>query len=112
MPTSLPVLARPREARDLAARLDLADLGEGGVRVDGQRIDDHAAFVALHFAHVVGLFVHRQIAVQDAHAAGLGHGDGEAAFGHRVHGGGHERDVQTDFTRELGLGRHLGGHDV
>jgi hypothetical protein len=80
--------------------------------MDGHRIDDHAAFVALHLAHLIGLFLGRQVAVQDAEAAGLGHGDGQPAFGHRVHGGGHDRDVQTDLAREPGLGVHLPRHDI
>ena len=55
-------------------------------------IDDHAAFELLHLAHLVGLVLGIEVAVDDAEAAGLGHGDGQPALGDRVHGGGDDRD--------------------
>src|SRR5690606_38098825 len=101
-----------REAGDPLARLDLADLAQRGVGVDGQRIDDHAAFVALHLADLVGLLVHREVAVQDAHAARLGHGDGQTAFGDRVHRRRHDGNVQLDLAGQPCGRIHLGRHDV
>ena len=38
-----------------------------------------------------------EIAVDDADAAGLRHGDGHAGFGHRVHRRGDDRDVERDL---------------
>ena len=99
------------KARYLALSGDGQDVAQRRLRVHGQRVDDHAAFVALDLADLVGLLLDRHIAVKDAHAAGLGHGDGEPAFGHRVHGGGHQRDVQTDLPGEFRRGVHLARHD-
>jgi hypothetical protein len=64
MPTSLPdrPCADHREAGDLAPRaLDLADLAERRVGADGQRVDHHAALVALHLAHLVGLLLDERL---------------------------------------------------
>ena len=53
--------------------------GERLVGDDGHRVDHHAAFVALDLAHLLGLFLGLEVAVDDADAAGLGHGDGQPA---------------------------------
>ena len=54
-------------------------VGQRRVGVDGERIDHHAALVALDLAHLLGLLGGLEIAMQDADAAGLRHGDGEPA---------------------------------
>ena len=71
-------------------------VGEGLVGENGDGIDHHAALVALDLAHFLGLFLGLQIAVDDADAARLGHGDGEARLGHRVHGGRDDGHVEGD----------------
>ncbi len=101
-----------REAGDVATRLDLLDFLKLRIRVDGHRIDDHAALVALDLAHLVGLLLHRQIAVQDAQTSGLGHGDGQPAFGDGVHSRGHQGDVQCDLPSELCGGADLCRHHL
>ena len=101
-----------RKAGDLAPRLDRQDLAERRLRIDGQWIDDHAAFITLHLADLIGLLLNGEVAVQHPDSAGLGHGDGQPAFGDRVHGGGHERDVQIDLSRKPGRDIHLGGHHI
>ena len=78
---------------------------------DGDGIDHHAAFEALHAADLLGLFFDAEVLVDDAHAAGLGHGDGEARFGDRVHGGGDQRNAELDRLGEAGAGIDLGGKD-
>ena len=60
-------------------------IGQRFVGKNRDRIDDHAAFVALDLAHLLGLFVGLKIAMDDADAAGLRHGDGEPRLGHRIH---------------------------
>ena len=82
-----------------------------GVGPDGDRIDHHAAFEALHPADMLGLFLDAEVLVDHAHAAGLGHGDGEARFGHRVHGGGDQRNAQLDRLGQAGAGIDLAGKD-
>ena len=49
-----------------------------------------------------GLFLGRQVLVDDAHAAVLRHGDGHVALGDGVHGGGDQRDIQADPAGEAG----------
>ena len=58
-------------------------VGERFVRQDGDRIDHHAAFIALDLADLLGLRLRLHIAVDDADAAGLGERDGEPRLGHR-----------------------------
>ena len=60
----------------------------------------------------VGLLVGLEVAVDDADAAGLRHGDRHPGLGHRVHGRGDDRDVERDRAgdarADVGLGRqHL-----
>ena len=50
--------------------------------------------------------------MQHTDAARLGHGDGQPALRHRVHGGGHQRDIQTDLSRKPGGDVHLRGHHI
>ena len=51
-----------------------------------------------------------EVAVDDADAAGLGHGDGQLALGHRVHGRGDQRQIEGDRAgdarADVGLARH------
>ena len=79
---------------------------------DGDGVDDHAGFGALDLVDLAGLLLDGEVAMDDAHAALLRHGDGEARLGDGVHGGGHQRSVQRDVARELGLRADLGGNDL
>ncbi len=79
---------------------------------DGDGVDDHAALGALDLVDLAGLLLDGEVAVDDAHAALLGHGDGEARLGDGIHGGGEQRGVQGDVAGELGLGADLGGDDI
>ena len=76
---------------------------------DGDGVDDHAAFGALDLVDFPGLLLDGEVAVDDAEAALLGHGDGHAGLGDGVHGSGEERGVEGDVAGEAGLGAHLGG---
>jgi hypothetical protein len=50
----------------------------------------------------LALTVDGHVFVHDADAALAGDGDGQARFGHCVHGGGGQRDVQGQLAREAG----------
>ena len=84
-------------------------VGERRLRVDGDRIDHHAGFELLDLTDRLGLLVRRQVAVDDADAAGLRHGDGEPRLGDRVHGRRQDRQVEADRAgqprADIGLGR-------
>ena len=74
---------------------------QGLVRMDRDGVHHHAGFVALDEAHLLGLGVGLQIAVNDADAAVLRHGDGHLGLGHRVHGGGDDGQGEADRLGEL-----------
>jgi hypothetical protein len=61
---------------------------------------------------LAGLLLDGEVAMDDAHAALLGHGDGEAGLGDGIHGCGEQRGVQRDVAGELGLSADLGGDDI
>ena len=89
------------------------DLAHRVLRGDDDGVKQDPAFITLDLGDLCGLLLRREVFVDDAHAAFLGNGDGQSGFGHRVHGGGHEGEVQADATRELrgqaGVARqHLG----
>ena len=50
-------------------------VGERRAGMDGERIDHHAGLEFLDLAHLGGLLVRLEVAVDDADAAGLRHGD-------------------------------------
>ena len=58
---------------------------------DGDGVDDHAALGALDFVDFAGLLLDGEVAMDDAEAALLGHGDGHARLGDGVHRGGEQR---------------------
>ena len=70
--------------------------------MDGERIDHHAGFELLDLAHLGGLLVRLEVAVQDADAAGLRHGDRHLVFGHRIHGRGDDRQIERDRAGDAG----------
>ena len=84
-------------------------VGERLVRVDGDRVHHHARFVLLDEADLLGLRLRLEIAVDDAEAAVLRHGDRHARLRHRVHGRGDDRQVEADRAgqprRDVDLGR-------
>ena len=63
--------------------------------MDGDRVHHHAGLEFLDLPHLRGLLVRLEVAVDDADAAGLRHGDRHVRFGHRVHGRGDDRDVEA-----------------
>jgi hypothetical protein len=97
-------------AADAVASHQLAGVGEGLVGMDGDGVHHHAALELLDLTDLGGLLGDVEVLVNDAHAAGLRQRDGHRALGHRVHGGGDDRDVELDLARQPGAGVGLGGH--
>ena len=87
-------------------------VGQHRVGTDGQRIDHHAGFELLDLPHLRGLAVDVEIAVDDADAAGLRHGDRHPRFGDGVHRGGDDRDVERNGAGDVGADIGLGGQDI
>ena len=69
----------------------------------GDRIDDHAAFRTLHLIDFIGLLLDGQVAMNDAKTALLRQRDCHVRFGHRVHGGADDGNIQADIAGELRL---------
>ena len=82
------------------------------VGTDGQGIDHHSGFELLDLPHLGGLTVDIEIAMDDADAAGLGHRNGHPRFGHGVHGGGDNRDVEWNGAGDVGADIGLRGQDI
>src|SRR5271170_6504263 len=97
------------KAGDAVLSHDLEGLRDGDVRRDGDGVDDHAGFGALHAVDFFALAVDGNVAMNDADTALACDGDGQARFGDGVHGGGSERDVDGEFAGELRGGFDFGG---
>src|SRR5690606_36001395 len=82
-----------RYTGDVVLVSQLEQLRHGGVGVNGDRVLDHTGLELLDLAHLVGLLLDGHVLVDDADAAFLGHGNGQAGFGNGVHGRSEERRV-------------------
>ena len=114
MPTSLPALAvaaalHHRDAGNAVVLHQGERIGERGAGRDGDGIHHHAGFEFLDLADLGGLLLGLEIAVDDAEAAGLRHGDRHLGLGHGVHGRGDDRDIERnlagDAGADVGVGR-------
>ena len=94
--------ARDGQAGNFVLVHDVERLADGELGRDGDRVDDHAAFRALHAVDFLGLAVDGHVAVNEADAALARDGDGQARVGDGVHGGGHDGNVQRDLARKAG----------
>ncbi|MCY1410937.1 hypothetical protein D9M71_263160 [compost metagenome] len=100
-----------REAGEAVFAGDLQQLDDLGRRSHGDRVADDGGLVLLDLAHLGSLLLDAHVLVDDADAAFLGHGDGQAGFGHGIHRGGHQRDVQFDATGQASFQAHVLGQD-
>jgi DNA-binding transcriptional LysR family regulator len=67
---------------------------------------------SLRDSRLAGLcFVGLENAMDDANAAGLRHGNGQAGLGNRIHGGRDNRNVERDRPRQLGRQVDPARHD-
>ena len=98
-------------AGDRGAAHERERVGERGVGKDGDRIDHHAALEPLDLAHLFRLIGGRQIAVDDADAAGFRHGDRESRLGHGVHRRGDDRQIEPNRAGELRSDIRRARHD-
>ena len=101
-----------RDAGNAVGLHQVERVREARVRMDGDRVHHHAGFELLDLAHLRGLVGGFQVAVDDADAAGLRHGDRHGGFRHRVHGGGRDRNVEPDVARDAGADVYLGRQRV
>ena len=78
---------------------DLANRMVGG---NHHRITQDAGLIALDLGHLSRLLLRCEVFVDDADAAFLRNCNSEAGFSHRVHGGGHQGQIQCDISRKTG----------
>ena len=104
-------IAGDGDAGDLVAAHDFEGVGDELLGGHGDGIDDHAGLGALDLVDFAGLLLDGEVAMDDAEAALLGHGDGHARFGDGVHGGGEQRGGEGDALGEPGRGGDLGGRN-
>ncbi len=93
-------LGGDRNAGDPEAAHHVERFGDPLVRLHRHRVDDHAAFRALHTVDFFRLAIDRHIAMDRADAALLRERNREVRFRHRVHGGGSDRNIQRDISRK------------
>ena len=79
------------------------------IRRQRDRIGDDAVLAALDLVHLARLLRDRHVLVNDADAPFLGQGDGQVAFGDRVHRRRHDGDVDANVARDLGADVRLAG---
>ncbi len=89
----------------------LQGIGQGLVRVDGDRVHHHAGLESLDPANLLGLPFDVHVLVNDPDAAHLGHGDRHVALGDGVHGGRDQRNAEFDTGGQPGPGIGLAGQD-
>ena len=111
MPTTLPFFTTGKP-EILCSRCSAMHLAHRHLGRDGHRVAQHAGLEALHLGDLGGLRLGREVLVDDADAAFLRDGDRQARLGHRVHGGGHERQVQLELAGEAGLQGNFARQDA
>ncbi|MNO76459.1 hypothetical protein D3C76_675330 [compost metagenome] len=92
-----------RNAGDVVLAGQFEQVTHRGIGLDGDRVLDHAGLELLDLAHFGSLLLDGHVLVDDADAAFLGHGNGQTGFGHGIHGGGNQRNIQLDATGQTGL---------
>jgi hypothetical protein len=106
-PDEAPGRVRDRHARDAVGRHQVERVRDPVVGAQRDRLDDHPRLRALDLVDLADLVRDREVAVDDADAAGARERDREARLGDRVHRGRDERDRERNRAREQRLGRHL-----
>ena len=95
-------------AADLVLAHHAERLAQRLARPHRDRPDDHPALRALHLFDLASLVGDGEVLVDDAYASLARDGDGGARFGHRVHGGAQDRDVEDERFREARANVDLG----
>ena len=108
----LAVLIHHRKARYPVLGAQFVPLVQGGARVHGDRVGDHARFAALDLVDLGGLVLDGQVAVDHADTALACQRDGHAGFGDGVHGGGADGGLDVDALGEPGGGVRIGGDHI
>jgi len=106
------VLGDDGDAGQFSLRDDFVREADGVVRVQFDRVGDDAVRRPFDILDFLCLPERREVFMDNADAALFRQGDGEAAFGDRIHGGGGDGDVQLDIPGEPGGCGDFGGNDI
>ena len=90
-----------RQTGNTIGRHQVKCLLQGGVRRDGQGIDDHSGLKPFDPPDLGRLLFRCHVLVNNADTTMLCHGDGQPRFGHRIHRRRDQRDVERDVFCEL-----------
>ena len=96
----MPFAVGHRNAADVVVVHEPERVADRLVLVDGHRVVDHAVFGALHLAHLCGLGLYAHVLMNNADSTFSRKSYGHRRFGHGVHRGGHDRDVEGDVPRK------------
>ncbi len=101
----------------MVAPHEAVGIAQGVVRREREGVRDDPRLGTLHPVHLGRLVLGRQVLVNDADAALLRNGNGQARLGHGVHGGAQQGDIDLELAGEarayLGVARNhrrVGGH--
>src|SRR5215471_818650 len=89
------------QAGDAVLIHDFEGLADSDVRRNGDRVDNHARFGALHAVDFFALAVDGNVAVDNADAALPRDADGKAGFGDSIHSGRSDRYVERELAGEF-----------
>ncbi len=73
-----------------------------GTALNGHRIVNHAVFGTLYGMNLSSLLVNAHILVDHADTTLTRYGYGKGSFCHGIHGGRHQRNIESDVSGKLG----------
>ena len=98
-----------RNAADRMRRHQFKRIAKRPLRRNGDRIHHHARFVFFDAGHLGGLGFGGHVLVDHPDTAGACHRNRQAMFGHRIHRGGNQRDIEIDGAGQTRRGIRLRG---
>ena len=98
----LPRAVHDGNAADAVLLHQIQGVAHGVLLRDGHRVVDHAVLSAFHAADLRGLLGDRHVLVDHSDTAFASQCDGQRCFGHGIHRGRHDGNVEPDISRETG----------
>src|SRR5205814_1766071 len=117
-PDQFPRPIDDRHAGDLESHHQLLRFAQWAVGTQRDGVHDHPRLAALHAIDFGRLAIDRHVLMDHANAALARHGDRHLRLGHRIHGGGDDRNVERNRASEAaddgnvtGMHRRVTGHE-
>ena len=96
-----------RYAGDLETRHQERGFTQQLVRAESDRVNYQPALGPLDLINLIGLLIDRHVFVDDSNTAGPRHRNRHVSFGHGIHRGREQRQVQADSCREPASQAHI-----